>query len=381
MKRRIPTARLAALLAFAAAPLLGQRTPLLIAPAERGVVLRWVWDEGPRPAGYFVERRTATGAPWVRLTSQPLTRIRDRAAARARLGDQFDRYAGLLFPDDPRAERADPETFRGILLLSADLEPGVAHVLGLRYDDAEAIPGRAYEYRLIALGASGERVMATSAAIVAGGYRPAPAPQAIIAASAPRGTALRWTQSPRFSGYHVYRGARRDGVDARRLNDAPVILFIRDEGSPIEASATFFTDTAPPTRDTAYYRVEGIDAFGRRSQRSTPASHLWRSIAAIDAPVLPQTRVRGDTIVVTWQPPSDARATSFQLWRAPSDTGPFVRIGQRVRAPLREQRDPGRPAGRVTWYRVTALRRRRARERSVHGGVGGNSRSHPAGRA
>ena len=129
------TARLALLglvvSAIVATHAAAQETPFLVASAERGVVLRWVWDEGPRPAGYFVERRQGAGGQWVRLTPRPLTRSRDRTFAQRELGPQYDRYAGLLFPEDPRAERSDPETFRSLLLLSADVEPGVARVLGL----------------------------------------------------------------------------------------------------------------------------------------------------------------------------------------------------------------------------------------------------------
>ena len=333
--------------------LVAQETPLLVTPSERGIVLRWVWGDGERPAGYFVERRTSSSAPWERITPQPRARIRDRAAARALLGDQFDRYSALLFPTDPRAERRDPETFRGMLLLSADLEPGVAHVLGLRLDDVDARAGTAYQYRLIALTGAGERVVATSDAVMAGGYRAAPGPDMVTAVPGPRGSALRWTPSPRFSGYHVYRGARRDGSDARRINDAPVVLFTQgEEGAPIEASATFFTDTAPP-RDSAFYRVEGIDAFGRRSQRSLPAAIVYRAPVILAAPALLQSRVAGDTIVLGWQLPPDGRATAVQVWRASSDRGPFTRVGQPVRTPSREYRDVGQPMGRVVWYRVT----------------------------
>ena len=338
-------------------PLAAQGVPFLVAPAERGVVLRWVWDEGERPAGYFVERRPAAGGPWARLTPQPLRRIRDRAAARLRLGDQFDRYSSLLFPTDPRAERSDPESFRGLLLLSADLEPGVAHVLGLRYDDSLAVTGTAYQYRLIALRGTGEAELASSGVVVAGSYRPAASPAPMTALTGPRGASLRWTPSLQFSAYHVYRGARRDGADARRLNDAPVILFTRDDGSAVEASATFFTDTLPAPRDTAYYAVEGIDAFGRRSARSPMLAFTRRPAVTVNAPVLVQTRVEGDTVVVSWQPPIDTSVTGYQVWRAPSDTGTFVKLGAPVRAPARELRDPGRPTRRVLWYRVTALDR------------------------
>ena len=332
-----------------------QSTPLLVSPSERGVVLRWVWDEGPRPSGYLVERR-AVGGSWTRLTTLPVTRVRDRNAARDRVGDQFDRYAGLLFPEDPRAEQSDPETFRGMLLLAADLEPGVAQVLGLRYDDAAATPGSTYEYRLLALTESGERVVATSGAVVAGGYRPAPAPESLTAAAGTRGVALRWTQSPRFSAYHVYRGARRDGGDARRINDAPVVVFTRD-GSPLEVSTSFYTDTTAALDETVFYWVAGSDAFGRISGRSLPAAFVARPVIMVAPPMGIQSRVQGDTVIVTWRTPADSAVTSFQVWRAARDTGPFVKVGQPLRAPAQELRDAGRPARRLWWYRVTALDR------------------------
>jgi fibronectin type 3 domain-containing protein len=342
--------------AIAAAQVTAQETPFLVAPAERGVVLRWVWDEGPRPAGYFVERRQGAGGQWLRLTPRPLTRSRDRAFAQRELGAQYDRYAGLLFPEDPRAERSDPETFRSLLLLSADVEPGVARVLGLRYDDVEAASGTVYQYRLIGLTASGERQLAASDAVVAGGYRQGRGPASLTAVPAPRGAALRWAPMTQFSAYHVYRALRREGSDARRLNDVPVILFTRDEGegAAIEASAIFFTDTAP-ARDTAFYSIAGIDAFGRVSQRSTPAMFVFRPVVTLTAPVLVQSRVNRDTVIVTWQPPGDAGITAYQVWRAASDTGPFLRIGQALPASQREYRDPGRPSRRLNWYRVTAM--------------------------
>jgi fibronectin type 3 domain-containing protein len=53
-------------------------------------------------------------------------------------------------------------------------------------------------------------------------------------------------------------------------------------------------------------------------------------------------------------PSPDAAVTAYQVWRGAADTGRFEKIGAPVRAPL-ELRDPGRPARRLSWYRVTAL--------------------------
>ena len=345
---------IACLLLCAAGSARAQTTPLLASPTDRGVVLRWVWGEGQRPAGYFIERRTSSTSPWTRLTPRPITRIRERAAARALIGAEFDRYSGLLFPETPGAGLADPETFRGMLLLSADLDAGVAQVLGLRYDDTGVAAGSAYEYRLVELTASGERVAGSTGAVVAGGYRASRGPRGLVALSGSRGTALRWTAEPRFSAYHVYRGTRGDLAAAQRLNDAPIILFTRDDGSAMEASATFFTDTAPPS-DSAFYWLRGVDMFARVSEASAPAASVYRAPVVIAPPLLPQTRIAGDTAIITWQASRESRATRFQLWRSDSSAGPFVKVGQPVRAPTREQRDPGRRARRVIWYRVTAL--------------------------
>lgn len=355
MKIRVGTVGVLLVVVSSLCALSAQSTPFLAAPAERGVVLRWVWGEGARPAGYFVERRAA-GGPWTRLNARPITRTRDRAAGRARLGDRFERLQGLLFPDDPRAERADPETYRGMLLLMADLEPGAAHVLGLRYDDVDATTATTYEYRLVALTDGGERLEATSQPVVAGGYRTAPPPEAVNVVISPRGAALRWSTAARYSGYHVYRGSRRDGADARRVNQTPVIVFLRGDGAPVEISTSFFTDSAPPVRDSTFYMVEGIDAFGRASRRSAPAPFVWRDLTAPAPPLGVQARVAGDTVVVTWTPQATGpTAAGFQLWRADATAGPWVKLGSRVAPAVREQRDAGRPARRLSWYRVTAV--------------------------
>lgn len=327
--------------------------PFIVSPSERGVVLRWAWDEGPRPTGYFVERRD--GGPWTRLTTQPLTRLRDRNAARARLGDRYDRYAPLLFPDDPRAEHADPESIRGLLLLAADAEPAVARVLGLRYDDESARAGTSYEYRLVALTAEGERVLATSARVVAGRYTAPAGPDSLRAVQRAGGVGLRWTALGQASGYHVYRGARRDGAGARRLNDAPVVI-LQGEGPIAIQAPTFFSDTTALARDTVFYWVEWIDAFGRASRRSQPGALVPRDLTAPLPPAVVQTRLAGDTVVVTWRKP-EGDVAAYQVWRGEAAGGPFVKVGQPVPGAALELRDPGRPARRISWYRVTSVDR------------------------
>jgi fibronectin type 3 domain-containing protein len=122
----------------------------------------------------------------------------------------------------------------------------------------------------------------------------------------------------------------------------------------VEASTTFYTDTTS-SRDSAFYWVAGVDAFGRTSARSAPAPFAWRVATQLPAPLGVQASAAGDTVKVTWLPGPDSAVMEYQVWRAANDTGPYTRLGARVRAPRLEQRDAGRPARQLSWYRVTAL--------------------------
>lgn len=315
-------------------------------------MLRWAWPEGERPLGYHVERRE-TGGAWTRITAQPVVRVRSRADARGRLGDAFDRYETMLFPTDPMEELRDPESYRSLLLLLADLEPGVARVLGLRYDDRGARAGGVYEYRLIAVSRGGERQLGTGGPVTAGSFQPAAGPDSLHAMQQADGVTLRWSTLGAFTAYHVFRrlGARGEWD---RLSGAPVVVFSDETGSGTEAAPHYFRDSTAQAGDTASYAVAGIDAFGRLSNRSTEARIVLRDVVPPLPPEQVATSVRGDTIVVTWVPSPDPDVSGYRVWRAATRDGPFEPAGPPLAPATRSMRDAARPAGRIWWYYVTA---------------------------
>jgi fibronectin type 3 domain-containing protein len=326
------------------------QTPFLVSPAAEGVVLRWLWPEGPRPLGYHVERREPGGA-WTRLTAQPVARVRDRAAARRRLGAGFERYEALLFPETALDELRDPDTYRSLLLLVADVEPAVARILGLRYDDTAAARDRLFEYRLIALTGAGEREAGQGGPVRAGSYREARAPDSLRVAQSVDGVTLKWSADVGFSAYHVFR--RRGRGDWARANDAPVVVFAADGPVAVEAP-WFFRDSAVVAGDTLGYAIVGIDPFGRPSRRSAEARLAVRDLRPPAPPLQVTTRAMGDTVGVSWIPSPDPSVASYRVWRAPRREGPFEPAGPALPASATEWRDAGRPAGRLWWYRVTA---------------------------
>lgn len=327
-----------------------EATAFLVSPAADGVALRWVWPEGRRPLGYHVERRES-GTGWTRLTAQPVARVRQREAAYALLREAYERYESLLFPDDPLAELHDPESSRSLLLLLADVEPGVARVLGLRFDDTVAARGGRYEYRLIALTDAGEREAARGGPVIAGSFAEVPPPDSLRVAQAADGVTLTWSTTRPFSAYHVFR--RRGRTDWARVNGPPVVVFAADGPIAIQAP-WFFIDTAAVAGDTLGYAVAGVDPFGRISRRSPEARIAVRDVKPPAPPLQVSTAVNGDTVAVSWVPSPDPTVSTYRVWRASSSEGPFEPIGSPLPASAHGLRDSGGATGRVWWYRVTA---------------------------
>ncbi|HXV87166.1 MAG TPA: fibronectin type III domain-containing protein [Gemmatimonadales bacterium] len=327
-------------------------TPFLVAPAAEGVVLRWAWPEGERPLGYHVERRESGGA-WIRLTAQPIARVRSRATAASQLGDVFPRVEPLLFPADPLDEIRDPESYRSLLLLLADLEPGVATALGLRYDDRPARSGASYEYRLITVTRRGEREAGTSAPVVAGSFRPAAPPDSLRAVQESDGVALRWSTVGGFTAYHLFRRVGAQGP-WEQLSGAPVVVFMDDGGAGTESSARFYRDSTARVGDTLAYAVAGIDPFGRMSGRSAEVRVVIQDVIPPAPPAQVTSRVNGDTVTISWVPSPDPSVSGYRVWRGATRDGAFQPVGAPQAASATMLSDPGRPAGRLTWYYVTA---------------------------
>jgi uncharacterized protein len=329
-------------------------TPLLVAPAAEGVVLRWVWPEGERPVGYHVERREFGGA-WSRLTARPIARIRAREAARQRLGAVYERYEGMLFPEDPFEELRDPASYRSLLLLVADLEPAVAEVLGLRFDDRGAERGRIFEYRLLALTREGEREAARGGPVVAGSWEQPDGPDSLEAAQATDGVVLRWSAAGPFTAYHVDR--RRGAGPWERASGVPVVIFSNDGAAATAAAPRFFRDSTARPGDSLVYAVSGVDPFGRFSLRSAEARIVVRDVQPPAPPRQVMTAVRGDTVTISWVPSLDPEVTAYRVWRGAGREGPFEPVGGPERPGDTLVFDAGRPEGSVTWYHVTATDR------------------------
>jgi fibronectin type 3 domain-containing protein len=237
---------------------------------DRTVVLRWANDQGEMPTeGIRIFRQKVGDSDWKDLTGKKPVGFLQGKAAEKRLramptedrerilaypfGDiQHDPITRLRLPDLPKASASRPKAmaperakdlspekslqqFRELraagrlnradlqlMHVRADMDTGLAEVLGLTYTDD---PGKGqWRYKLvIALPEGGSVEVVTPKVLNTLEPTPIPQPINLSAASGNGEVLLNWDETPSdvVAGYNVYR-AENPGGPWRRLNSDPV---------------------------------------------------------------------------------------------------------------------------------------------------------------
>ena len=340
----------------------------LLAGADNNmVILRWLWPaDSVFPPKYRVYRRKEGGA-WNLLTPQGIEKVRNRDRARKVLGDElFTKYQGLLFPvvPDPGKNPAayqkvarNLQALWGMTMLSADLNPGLADLLGVRYRDRTAKNGTTYRYRLDRMDKKTGKwqTVATTGPVV-----PAKtvigAPQLFQGKGGDGIAMVRWKREPRFSGYEVYRSEKKDG-HFQKINRLPVVILKnRDRDGNVRYPEWIYADRSVENGTTYWYLVRGRDPFGRLSQPTRPIALTPRDQTAPGAPRKFDAREKGDSVTLSWEKSPEKDLAGYRLYRSTNYKDGFEEITDQLLSPNTVQyEEHGLPTGKTFWYCVTAV--------------------------
>lgn len=345
---------------------------LLALATEKGVWLRWFLPLEQLPdGGFHLYRRAVTTDQWTRLTSHPLKPVPDAEGKRLLGEDGWEAIATFLYPERvlPDPKKAPPSEFVSAarfrkeqgkilsLLLLTDLS--VAKALGLFFEDKTAEQGAVYAYRLTGVAQDGtETPFAELPQVVVQPDPPFPAPAGIVVARTRGGVALLWRldtpQATFTTSYNIYRQAKPDEKPIR-LNEFPLIVALsRDKAGNLQLPREFFVDATVQVGQTYFYRVCGVDFFGRESEPSPPQSITVQPLIALDPPEGVAAAVDGATVRLIWKPVTDASVKGYHVYRSDSAVGNFRRLtAQPVSAPTYLDRDL--EEGSFFYYRITSV--------------------------
>ncbi len=337
---------------------------ILAAPEKDRVILRWSLPlEGNLPDGFVVERRKDGEKEWERLTEKPILRVKDREKVKDILGEeQFGRVEPLLFPKPPdftKEKRAIKEerTRRSLLLLMADIDPRLADALAIRFVDTGVSKGERYFYRILEVW-KGELlgvVAQTARSVGLNDYRPLPPVTEVKGVPGDKSAYFRWIPDRIFSAYDVLRADSPTG-EFKKVNEGPVIIPVMGEREGPRMPKYFFVDRNLENGKKYYYRVRGIDSFGRVSPLSASVEVVPADYTPPLAPVGLDSEVENDTVILRWKDSPEEDLAGYHVYRAVSRKGPFKRL---TRTPLGKGEnlfvDDGLPINSSYWYRVTAV--------------------------
>ncbi len=341
--------------------------PLLIVAGDSDrVILRWVWPEGSFYApSYKIYRKIEKTDEWKLLTPDPITKIRNRDKAREILGDEmYKKYKSILFPMLPDRKK-EPAKYRqmilrlkelwGMTMLSADLYPILADLLGVRYVDDTVQAGKRYAYRLVMVEDGKEKTVGISVPVGAFKALVLP-PQGFQGKAADAVVFLRWRIEDRFSSYDVYRSNKKEGQYTRVNGHPVVILEAYDKQGAVRYPEWFYVDKNLENGKTYWYTVRGRDPFGRLSRIPRPISLMPKDMTPPAPPAKFTTEVKRDVVTLTWEQPPDKDLAGYNLYRSLDYRVGFEKI---VKTPLKpgtlKYVDKGLKPETIYWYYVTAV--------------------------
>jgi uncharacterized protein len=184
-------------------------------------------------------------------------------AAQAALG-KFRRDVG----DDPNLgqilKRYEEESnLFGFSMMSADIDPTAATLLGLRYEDKDVLPNCTYGYRITPLTPKSIIPILSGECFVETRKEGQIYPPELLEWGYENHVRLDWyTQMHKdlYSGYYVERGDK-NGKNFVRLNKFPIAL-LENPAAKKETFQLTHLDEVPRDYEVYSYRLVGIDAFG-----------------------------------------------------------------------------------------------------------------------
>jgi fibronectin type 3 domain-containing protein len=288
-----------------------QETHLIEATTPEGVALRWFFGKQNLPANGVDVYRKSDG-DYSKISAQPI-----RKMTKAEIEKNFDpELIGMVWSllkdvKDPLSQEGQMRDFA--LGMTCELNVDAAKIAGLYYHDTTAKKGTRYTYQL----RQGDKILATSKEIEAGGQPNIPAPGKPEVMAVGEQVGIVWQKVPKITGYHIYRSA--PGGKLERISERAIAVFDppkNAQGPQAADGKGRFKDTNVQVRQTYSYAVVSLDSFGRESQPSEPVSIELKDKQAPGIPAEVKAEVIENQMTVTWKAASDPDTKGYNVYRA-----------------------------------------------------------------
>jgi fibronectin type 3 domain-containing protein len=233
---------------------------------SNSIYIKWFTQELLYEEGINIYRKNSTETNWVKLNSTPFKNGKQIDKT------EFEKDSSLidyikLFKDTPKK---DLKSIVLLNLLLKGIESDVfAGYLGIMFVDPSVSIGETYVYRIMKLTGNGESLIGISKEIKAGDFLPEASPMNIkISAGINRASMVWKPELERYYSVSIFRSSSFETIETQ-INTYPIMLSQkREKDGSLTIPEPYFTDDSLANNTTYYYRLQGRDFFGRKTEFS-----------------------------------------------------------------------------------------------------------------
>ncbi|NOQ24977.1 MAG: hypothetical protein GQ564_06400 [Bacteroidales bacterium] len=231
------------------------------------VKIKWFIPEIYVSKGVNIYRRTPGQQNWDNILEKPFKKGDYIIPNNAFLADStLDDY--ISFIDELSLDEIQGLT-KAMILVKGIQNYHYAKYIGIEYHDSDVKLGEEYQYKVTKLTASGEKELNISRIITVQKHILDSPPEEIEIKSGDEKVLLKWKPNKfKFYGANIFRRSESQS-EFEKMNEVPIIISKRKGQDGVLAYPDiFFTDDSLSNGTTYFYKIVGLDYFGRSSKYS-----------------------------------------------------------------------------------------------------------------
>ena len=218
---------------------------------------------------------------------------------------------------------------KAMLLIKGIQNFHYARYIGIEYHDSNVKLGETYQYKVTKLTASGEKVISISRLITVQKHVLDAPPEGIQIKSGDEQVLLKWKPDKlKFYGANIFR-RREDQLEFEKMNEVPIIISKRKGQDGVLAYPDiFFTDDSLSNGKTYFYKIVGLDYFGRYSKYSEIYRVTPKDQTAPPSPKFLKNKVDFLNVKLNWENVYATDIAGIHVYRSIHHDVNFVQVNK-----------------------------------------------------
>lgn len=291
------------------------------------ISIKWYTQEFLYPDGVNVYRKEKGQIEWIKLNAEPVKKL-DRLPKA-----EYEKDNNLIF-FTTLVQEAKQTDLQGLLLVNVLVKSfessAFSKFLGIEFEDTAVSPGKFYEYKVQRIKGNKEELLGYSTAIKASSEETIEEPVNEIHLHADTNKVkIKWKpEEKRFYAVNIYRSSSLV-QEVKKLNENPVMISkYKDSTGRFRYPETMFLDDSLKDGVTYFYKLTGVDFFGKETKSSKIFEVLIKDLTPPFPPASLKDSVNNLDVLLTWEKSTSEDLAGYDIYRSRKSDGQYHKLNK-----------------------------------------------------